>query len=153
MRGLTKLTAAGALASALAFALPAVAAADDHRDRRGGKHKNDDRIVFDITVGDLYGHDRRGRGHRARSGRDYHAPGFVPRRAVRRSLRHRGFYDIYGIELRPRRGVYVAHATGRRGAPVLVRLDAYSGQVLSVERKRPRRRARGGYGYGYHAGW
>ncbi len=55
-------------------------------------------------------------------------------REVRRVLRHQG-YDH--IDVRDARGrTYLVIATGRRGAPVKLVVDAFSGQVLERERLR-----------------
>lgn len=55
-------------------------------------------------------------------------------REVRRVLRHQGYEDI---DVRDARGrVYVVIATGRRGAPVKLVVDAFSGEVLERERLR-----------------
>lgn len=55
-------------------------------------------------------------------------------REVRRSLRRQGYENI---DIRDGRGrIYVVVATGRRGAPVKLIVDAFSGQVLERERLR-----------------
>ncbi len=86
-----------------------------------------------------YGERRRHRDGYGSRHHSYH-DGHLPRRVIRRILRHRGFY---GIEFIDRRGDrYVARAYDRRGRYVRVAFDAYSGELI-----RKKYLSAGGYGH------
>lgn len=66
-------------------------------------------------------------------------------RQVARRLHRQGYRDIRDI--RPRGNVYVVRAAGRRGVPLRLVVDAFSGEVVG------RTVIRHGYGHGYGRGW
>ncbi len=102
----------------------AIAGDDDHHDDRGDRY--DDRRGG--RYGDRYDDDRYDGRRGGRHGRqlDYDE--------VRRIVRQEGFRNIGHIEYRRSLRIYEVQAQGRRGRPVQVNVDAYSGDIISVER-------------------
>ncbi|WP_349358285.1 hypothetical protein [Stappia sp.] len=95
-----------------------------------------------VQDGQVHLAGKRWRGHRGQR--------LGPRRIVRK-LHRRGFTNIQRI--RPRGDVYIVRANGRRGAPLRLVVDAYSGQIVgrTVVRGPWQRPHRGGQ-WGHHWG-
>ncbi|MCT8268537.1 hypothetical protein NYQ83_14750 [Afifella sp. JA880] len=89
--------------------------------------------------------DYRGRGWRHHERRWNHK---LSTHRISRKLRRQGFTPVRYFDTRGR--VYSLAARGRRGAPVMLRVNAYNGHVISVNRIGPKHRRHDGR---HHGGW
>ncbi|WP_430511104.1 hypothetical protein [Pannonibacter phragmitetus] len=122
----TLISATVIAATAALATVPAQAASGFSIELRSGQGAPT--VHIDGRGGDWGWHRDRGRHGRDWGRRDAR----LSPRDIHRSLRHRGFENI---DVRGARGpVYVVFATGRRGMPVKLTVNAYNGNIIDRER-------------------